>query len=266
MRIVVPLRSSTLEAPVVKTGVNLAEKTGAEVTFIYVVDLRPIRGYMKFPKSLIEHFRREGNKALNRAVKLAEERGINVNSILTEGYPHEEIIEAIEDADLLITKTRVFSPEGVLGDVAEKILKKSPTPVMLVNREQKNFEKCLVPVDGSKHAERALKYLMKYQDTFRFKEIHIVYVATLSEREREGREILENAMQTIKKIEGKIEPHLRKGKESYISNEILKVCREKNLDVIVMGQTGKGAIKRFFVGSVSRAVSLESPIPVILVS
>jgi universal stress protein A len=58
-----------------------------------------------------------------------------------------------------------------------------------------------------------------------------------------------------------VEFEIRKGKPA---DEIVKFAREKNIDLIIVGTTGKSALQAAFTGSVARNVVNHAPCPVIV--
>lgn len=262
MRIIVPLKSPIFSMPIAKTGINLAKKTRSNLTFLHVCDTRPIGGYVKLPGRVVTHFKEEGEVALRKVMEIAEEEGVSAKSSLMEGYPHKEIIDALECADLLIMMTRVFSPERKIGDITEKVLKEASKPIMFVEKEQKKFESILVLTDGSKYSKRALVFAISYAKMLGIEGINILYVVSPSEPEDTGEKILDDASVMIENAGLKSAKHLEKGKPV---ETILRCLKEMNVDTIILGTAGKGRISRFFLGSVSRGVVESSKTPVILV-
>ncbi|MBI5042381.1 MAG: universal stress protein [Nitrospirae bacterium] len=65
------------------------------------------------------------------------------------------------------------------------------------------------------------------------------------------RVILEDAAVMFKRVKLKINTVLREGDPAA---EILLLAKEIKPDIIIVGSTGKGKIKRFFLGSVSRKI------------
>jgi nucleotide-binding universal stress UspA family protein len=53
-------------------------------------------------------------------------------------------------------------------------------------------------------------------------------------------------------------------KEGKIVEEILKIIKEKRIDLIVMGSRGQSMIKKLFLGSVSSGIAKEAGCPVLL--
>jgi nucleotide-binding universal stress UspA family protein len=53
-------------------------------------------------------------------------------------------------------------------------------------------------------------------------------------------------------------------KEGKIVEEILRIIKEKQIDLVVMGSKGQSMIKKLFLGSVSSGVAKEADCPVLL--
>lgn len=138
--------------------------------------------------------------------------------------------------------------------------------------------KILVPVDGSDHANRALKHVV---DCYAGKcpvELHLVNVQLpivdwevrrfLSEAEIEAMlkaksdDILDAAEQRAIAAGFQVIRHRRVGE---IAGEIAAVANDTGVHKIVMGRHGRGAFKGLLLGSVSTKVLHLVDIPVTLV-
>ena len=123
-------------------AVNLAKIAGAGVTAIYVLDmprLNQLHGYTSFPglkDKLLELMRKEGEKATVEIEQMAKDAGVDYDKILAEGNPAEEIIRLSLELgmDLLIMGSigRSGLAKMLLGSVAEKVVRQSLVPVLLV--------------------------------------------------------------------------------------------------------------------------------------
>ena len=77
-----------------------------------------------------------------------------------------------------------------------------------------------------------------------------------------GRTILEEGRK-IANAEGiQVEIQL---KEGHTVEVILKIDKEENFDLIVIGARGLSRLKEIFMGSVSHAVTVHAPCPVLVV-
>ncbi len=141
-RIMVATDGSDVSLHAAETAVNLAKIAGAGVTAIYVLDmqrLNQLHGYTSFPglkDKLLELMRKEGEKATAEVEQMALDAGVDYDRVLAEGNPAEEIIRlSLERGmDLLIMGSigRSGLAKILLGSVAEKVVRQSLVPVLLV--------------------------------------------------------------------------------------------------------------------------------------
>lgn len=122
-----------------KHGLTLAKKLEASVTALFVVEgIHPSRTIVSPPslllKEQIETLREEGRKIVNRVVKKGNEMGVDVEPMVVEGHPAQEIIEHAADHDLVVMGTlgRSGLSHLVMGSVAERVVRHAPVPVLVV--------------------------------------------------------------------------------------------------------------------------------------
>ena len=272
MKIIVPLKLAHRN-PVIPTSLHFACHTSSDLVFLHIVDTTPIkRSFLTEPESMREYLKERGEEILEEAQKVAGRCGISIKTELLEGIPDEVICRESRDYDLIVMRSRVFSPKEKLGSVVEKALSRIGKPVMLVNREKKKFETCLVPVDGSAESLKSLYEIKKRRDIYRFKKIIIIYVNKTSDEEIEKKEIyehhviLESAENIVKNVSEDIKAEVIDIHHRNIAETIIEFSRKNKVDIIFMGTKGKSGLSRLILGSVSRDVASYSTIPVILFS
>lgn len=137
-----------------------------------------------------------------------------------------------------------------------------------------NFKKILVPLDGSTYSEKALKRACDLVEAFDSK-LLLVYVVEksipinlLDRKEyleilrKFGNKTLEKANTMISKKNISAKLLLKEGK---IVNEIEKVAKKENCDLIIVGNKGLGSVSRLLLGSVSNKLSQSSSCSVLIV-
>lgn len=266
MKILAPIKLKE-ENPAIPTAISLACKLGAELRFLHVVDISPLRrSFLKEPPSMKEYLRREGGELLEWAKKRAKECGVKTSTLLIEGVPHEVILKEAKNYDLVVMRSRVYSAEGKLGRVVGGVLDRIEKPLMLVNKEQKSFETCLIPVDGSEESFKALYHLKKWKEKYKLKKIYIVNVhSTL--RDEKGEEYhhmitMDTARELANGCAEKIVVEVLHLQES-VPEAILHYASEKKVDMIFMGMHGTG-LSKLILGSVSVEVASKAEVPVVL--
>jgi nucleotide-binding universal stress UspA family protein len=132
----------------------------------------------------------------------------------------------------------------------------------------------LVPLDGSNYSKKALLQACDMAKNYQANLI-LVYVVdkTRSLNLLDKNEYLKMLRKFGEKvlIKGK-ETAQTKGmdvttimKEGNVTNEIVKLAKNKKCNLIIVGSKGLGATARFFLGSVSNKVANNSPCSVLIV-
>jgi nucleotide-binding universal stress UspA family protein len=119
-------------------GIELAINTGAKLQAIYVVDTG---GYKSIPLSAPQEcaysiLRQEGDMAIKYVADRVEAAGLEVEGIIAEGHPADEIIKYAEknSIDLIVMGTLGKSglDRFLMGSVADKVIRNSKIPVIAV--------------------------------------------------------------------------------------------------------------------------------------
>jgi nucleotide-binding universal stress UspA family protein len=107
----------------------------------------------------------DGQAFLDEVAREYPAPDLTIDQVVREGDPSQVILEEARQraADLVVMRTRGRSglSRAVLGSVAEKIIKHSPTPVLLLppgdrGEAPRSIDSMLVPVDGSPGGSLAL--------------------------------------------------------------------------------------------------------------
>lgn len=150
------------------------------------------------------------------------------------------------------------------------------------------FQKILVPIDGSEHAERALGTALNVATRFTGA-ITLMHVYSLnvflplylygneginrglahqelSKLSEEMHDAGVNLLtESAKKIEAQGIPVETRLTEGHVMQEIVKTAQNGRFDLIVMGAKGESKIKEMLLGSVSEKVVRNAPCAVLIV-
>jgi nucleotide-binding universal stress UspA family protein len=144
--ILVPTDGSETAEAAVDQAVDLAEKYGATVHALYVVDVDATN--LALGTEQVERVRRgdldempevkaKADEATGYVADAAAERGIAVEEHVTAGSPARAIRKFVEDNDVDLVVMGSHGRSGlsrvVLGSVAEKVLRRTRLPVLVVD-------------------------------------------------------------------------------------------------------------------------------------
>jgi nucleotide-binding universal stress UspA family protein len=141
-KILVPLDGSPTSLRGLKEAIRLARDERARLRLVHVLDETPMLGMMEEGVDLtpfLKDLGQRGRAILERARRLAEESGVAAEAVTEEsaGGPAADAIlrEAKKwRADLIVMGThgRRGLSHVVLGSEAERVVRLSPVPVLLV--------------------------------------------------------------------------------------------------------------------------------------
>ena len=119
-------------------GIDLAKNTGAKLSTIYVIDTA---AFASIPmdaawESMYELLKQEGDEATKYVEERAEAEGLSIERLTIEGHPAEEIIKFAEKNSINLIVMGTLGKSGLdrflLGSVAEKVVRNSKIPVLVV--------------------------------------------------------------------------------------------------------------------------------------
>jgi nucleotide-binding universal stress UspA family protein len=112
-------------------GVEIASQWDATLHALYVVDTRLARS-----RPLLETLRDEGRGAVRDVEVAGTQADLTVVTEVIEGNPHEEILDYVSEhgIDMVVMGThgRTGLDRVVMGSVAERVVRRSPVPVLTV--------------------------------------------------------------------------------------------------------------------------------------
>ncbi|HEX5359095.1 MAG TPA: universal stress protein [Candidatus Nitrosotalea sp.] len=142
------------------------------------------------------------------------------------------------------------------------------------------FSKILVATDGSEMSLKAADYgiVMAKKDNAKLVVINIIHTpastftytkqAWFDESLKKAKDEAAEWFNKIKKnaTDNKVQVKTETVEELYsVPAAIVKYAENENIDLIIMGSTGKTGFKRLLLGSVANDVVIHSPIPVMII-
>lgn len=202
---------------------------------------------------------------------------------------HEYVNEREIDLVVMGTHGRQGLDRLMLGNVADKIVRHAPCPVMTVreevpwtgNTEEVTYQDVLAPIDFSDHSKEALSTAKSFAGTYASR-LHLLFVAeqrtvpTFSDTGIPGvgvvemdPEIVKNAERALDQLNHSVdgpdvptEYHVREGN---VSKDIVDLAETRGIDLIVMATRGLTGISRFLLGSNTERVVRVAPCPVLTI-
>jgi nucleotide-binding universal stress UspA family protein len=226
---------------------------------------------------------------LGRLSKSLAAPGAKVETMIRRGSPADEIMKTCRaiPADLVVvgSKGTGDSPEFLLGSVAHKVIKYAPCSVLVAKRKTEAVNRVLVPLDGSKHSDETVQFLLRMPLPPRVEVLVMVVLQSFAaafvkaytldlERDREiVAELQEAEEEAARRVLTEAEGQLRKGRYGVStiiargdpSPEILREAAQRDVDLIALGAKGLSGVRGFLLGSVAQRVSRYAKSSVLIV-
>lgn len=146
------------------------------------------------------------------------------------------------------------------------------------------YNKILLPSDGSKNSEHAIKHALQIasDEGAEITVLHVVdskHLSSLSDEaldkddiifDEHGDEVLDHVLGLIDELrdelgiasEVKVSTLTVEGNPADV---IVRVCEKKGMDMVIMANSGKHKLDRFLLGSVTEKTIREAPVPVLVI-
>ncbi|TVQ71791.1 MAG: universal stress protein [Chromatiaceae bacterium] len=253
-------------------AMSLAQHCGAELLVLRVVLTNP--EYESMAPQRVDAETREVEKSLETLQQEAEKQGIECRVMLRHGAdPCIAVVRLAEDenVDCVVVGRRHRSDLArlVVGDSTNRIIGHAPCSVLVAPRGSEPLRRrILVATDGSRHADAACATAARLALSTGLP--LTVLSATLGdesdERRSRAKEAVQRVLYVLKQelapagieLDGMVE----QGRPEAV---IVDVARSRSADLVVMGSHGHTALKRLFMGSVSKRVVGNAPCPVLIV-
>lgn len=273
------------ERALLEYAARLAAPLGAEVHVLHVFDLP---GYLHphpdspAVKRFSEYALRERRLELDNLLASVGAE-VALEGELRPGVPHRRIVEEVEQLgiDLIVMHThhRRGIRRALLGSVAERVLRTSPVPVLTVPLGEDSCappRSILVPYDFSDPSRSALERASELRERLGV-DVTVLHVLApppagdgvsppwlLAEELGEYRESLRRELyEDVERAFGPSGGASTRLEEGEVVERVLAAREELGADLIIVGGSGKGAVERFLLGSVTVGLLRQSHVPVL---
>ena len=294
-KILVPLDGSKTAEKVLPYVLTLARRLKLPVELLGVVDIAELAAHLsparaRYMDAMVESELKSSKEYLARIAKT-----FNVTAVacaVKKGRADEVIIvQAAADIGTLImmaTHGRSGLNRWLLGSVAEKILRATANPLLLVRAGDEaepggdaSIKSVIVPLDGSELAEAVLPTVFELAQALNL-EITLLRGFDLPATAYYGEDYLPDHEELKARIgeeaksylDGKVAALKAKGLERVFSalvegsaaDEIIKYARQRPGALVAMCTHGRSGVRRWVLGSVTEKVVRHSGDPVLVIS
>jgi len=209
---------------------------------------------------VLQQFARRCDEA-RVACRTVEDVGTPFVQILEDvGTPFVQILREAQCYDLILLGQRThfsYGCEGAPDETLGKVLQDSPRPVVAVPKTLGGGESVVVAYDGSLQAARAL-YAFEASGLDCSQKVHVLSIASDS---KDAARHADRAVEFLRIHGIGATPHPVET-SAPTAEVILGKIRYLDASLLVMGAYGQPVLREFFLGSVTRTVLKESPVPV----
>ncbi|MHB1298301.1 MAG: universal stress protein [Gemmatimonadaceae bacterium] len=288
--IVVPLDGSKLAERAIALAVPLAEQHGARLVLLTVQHpILPLisGGGVPVRDPALDHERRqEQERYLNKTTKrLAKQTGVPVEGRLVVGETAEMIAKAGASATsgliVMTTHGRGGFKRFWLGSVTDRVVRRAEVPVLLSTGNRSTgtrqagrplFNHLLVPLDGSKRAEMALRAARTLLEGVpgRLTLAHVVHPMMALAATKRGRtpdqEIVESYLEPLsREMSG---PTLTVDHATLVNatvpTALMELVKTSHAECIAITSQGAGRLQTFMVGGTTDKLMRTSAVPVLV--
>jgi nucleotide-binding universal stress UspA family protein len=226
---------------------------------------------------VIESLKRERRKEIEKITA-----GIKVDELtITTGIPAVEILRLAKsiDAQMIILGAYGEGGHKPIGTNAEKVVRKSTIPVMVIKSRRKPvFSRILTYVDLSDSSRRALELALSFKERIKSQvtalfvmenpyEAYIRAVNTSEKAEEILKSFEEAAMESFKRF---LSSYRKKKfgilfEKGHPKEVIIDVCKTRKINILVMGSQGMEGIQSFLLGNLTEKILRRLPTTVIVV-
>ena len=266
-RILVPLDGSAVAESTLPWVTRILRRSDAEVVLLRVVVPEIPEVDALTPQ---EKLTQDADAYLGSLIRRVESEGVRVRGIVRVGSAPEEILDVSrsEKASLIAMSTHGRSgvSRWIFGSVAEKVLRSSLLPVLVVRSfgpERAGIRTILVPTDGSSLSMGVLPAVKGLARLFgsRVLFLHVLEQAGSSPM-RDVETAMTRAVQECADTGVQATTTMRIGDPAV---QVLDACESSDIDLIAMSTHGRSGVSRWVFGSVTEKILRAVFVPMLVV-
>jgi len=269
-RILVPIDFSDQARAAAMVAADIARKTGSEIHLLHMLEL-PMdmvdpTGITNVTGPTALFYMEQTQKEFEKFSKDPMFKGVEVIQNLQFAKTFSGIIQGAEKAgiDLVVmgSKGATGLSEMLIGSNTEKVVRKSPIPVLVIKEEMPIFSpnKILFASDFDPESISSLQKLENFNDVFNAR-IEVLRVNTI------------NNFETSLDSENKIQEFIDKSgvpvaakhiyNDESVERGVLNFAKQHNFDLIALTTHGRSGLSHLFNGSIGEDLANHAMRPVI---
>lgn len=291
-KLIVPLDGSTFAETALPVALDVAEKAGGTVELLTVREPLTAMAYQEW---VTPEDGWEDRYLEEVAERLGAETGVELTGTVLVGRISDALVEhaARKKADALVMATHGRGPlsRSWLGSVADGVIRKVTTPVLLVRPGDEgeepsvgrtDFSRILIPLDGSELGEGVLEPALGLGRPYgaRYTLLRVVHFPTgptspyLPDAATLNRQVVDEAKARAQSYLGSVASRLhdagldveiRVTVEPQPAAGIVRLAKEGEFGLLAMATHGRGGVSRALLGSVADKVIRGSHVPTLVV-
>lgn len=287
-RILCPVDFSEFSIRAFRHALSPAEHYRAGLTAQHVVELwrHPESSFgasAQLYDEYCESLRSNGREKLQEFAKNHTHNEVKTEFVVSDGVASDAILSVAEDqkAELIVMGTHGLRGFGrlMLGSVTERVMRKSTCPVQVVRELPRDLaaagqeqpythrlERILACTDFSEDSERALDYAISTASEYDA-ELTLLHILEKNPGSKHSEQAVADATAQLQKVlpqerrkSVKVKTAVRFGKPY---EQIIQFARDAQIDVVMMGVRGRGAVDLAILGSTAYRVMQLGPCPVL---
>lgn len=259
-KILVPCDFSEQAINAFRFAIDIARQSNGEVHLVHVIELPVLHDtvlmpVLSFEEALFEELREKAEKQFKKLETKYNDDSIKIRSKVVFGAASRMILDYIEEnkIDLVVMGTHGASGvrEFVIGSNAEKIVRRSPVPVLAVKKYVKGSSIKDIVFPNTLHTELQEDLVMKVkalQNLFKAN-IHIVWINTPNNFTRDS--VTTARLKAFAKRFMFKDFTIHVYNDPYEESGVINFAHELKADMIAIGTHGRKGLAHLLSGSVA---------------